>query len=152
MNIIQTFEAEQVAKLTADRPIPDFQPGETLRVAVKVVEGERSRLQNFEGVCIARSNKGMGSCFTSFELVRGAVQLMEPLLIGASVLDPSSSPRFGQTDTSGQPGLSSRPELVKRDHRGIPGTTRCRDHRPALSTPGRSRRADRRRRGRSQGI
>ena len=64
MNIIQTFEAEQVAKLTADRPIPDFQPGDTLRVAVKVVEGERSRLQNFEGVCIARSNNGLHSNFT----------------------------------------------------------------------------------------
>ncbi len=64
MNIIQTIEAEQIAKLTADRPIPDFAPGDTLRVAVKVVEGERSRVQNFEGVCIARSNTGLHSNFT----------------------------------------------------------------------------------------
>ena len=64
MNLIQTLEAEQVAELTAVRPIPEFRPGDTLRVGVKVVEGERSRVQNFEGVCIARSNKGVGSSFT----------------------------------------------------------------------------------------
>jgi large subunit ribosomal protein L19 len=46
------------------RPIPEFRPGDTLRVGVKVVEGDRSRVQNFEGVCIARSNKGVGSSFT----------------------------------------------------------------------------------------
>jgi large subunit ribosomal protein L19 len=64
MNIIQQYEAEQVARLTAARPVPEFRPGDTLRVAVRVVEGERSRLQNFEGVCIARSNKGLNSNFT----------------------------------------------------------------------------------------
>jgi large subunit ribosomal protein L19 len=64
MNLIQTLEAEQIAKLTAARPIPDFRPGDTLKVGVKVVEGERTRVQNYEGVCIARANKGMGSCFT----------------------------------------------------------------------------------------
>src|SRR5215469_6446337 len=64
MNIIQQLDAEQMSKLTADRPIPDFRPGDTLRVAVKVVEGERSRVQNFEGVCIARSNRGINSNFT----------------------------------------------------------------------------------------
>ena len=64
MNILQQFEAEQIEKLTAERKVPDFRPGDTLRVAVKVVEGERSRLQNFEGVCIARSNKGLHSNFT----------------------------------------------------------------------------------------
>ena len=56
MNIIQQYEAEQIARLTAERAVPDFRPGDTLRVAVKVVEGERARVQNFEGVCIARSN------------------------------------------------------------------------------------------------
>jgi large subunit ribosomal protein L19 len=64
MNIIETYEAEQIARLTADRPVPSFIPGDTLRVAVKVVEGERTRVQNFEGVCIARSNKGLNSNFT----------------------------------------------------------------------------------------
>jgi large subunit ribosomal protein L19 len=64
MNIIQQFEAEQVARLTAARPVPDFRPGDSLRVSVKVIEGERSRTQAFEGVCIARSNKGLHSNFT----------------------------------------------------------------------------------------
>jgi len=64
MNIIQQIEAEQIEKLTAKRAIPEFRPGDTLKVGVKVVEGERSRVQAYEGVCIARSNKGMGSSFT----------------------------------------------------------------------------------------
>jgi large subunit ribosomal protein L19 len=64
MNLLQTIEAEEVAKAIAARAIPDFRPGDTLRVGVKVVEGERSRVQNYEGVCIARSNKGIGSNFT----------------------------------------------------------------------------------------
>jgi len=64
MNLIQQLEAEQIAALTAKRPIPEFRPGDTLKVGVKVVEGERARVQNYEGVCIARSNCGMGSSFT----------------------------------------------------------------------------------------
>jgi large subunit ribosomal protein L19 len=64
MNIIQAYEAEQIARLTETRKVPVFAPGDTLRVAVKVVEGERARVQNFEGVCIARSNKGLNSNFT----------------------------------------------------------------------------------------
>ncbi len=62
MNLLQTIEAESIAAISKD--IPDFRPGDTLRVGVKVVEGDRTRVQNFEGVCIARSNKGMGSNFT----------------------------------------------------------------------------------------
>jgi large subunit ribosomal protein L19 len=64
VNIIQQLEAEQIAKLTGARAIPEFRPGDTLKVGVKVVEGERTRVQNYEGVCIARANKGMGSSFT----------------------------------------------------------------------------------------
>ena len=64
MNLIQTLEAEQIAKFAAAKKIPEFRPGDTLRVGVKVVEGERTRVQNYEGVCIARANKGMGSSFT----------------------------------------------------------------------------------------
>ena len=64
MNIIEAYEAEQIAKLTAARPVPKFQPGDTLRVMVKVVEGERTRTQAFEGLCIARSNKALNSNFT----------------------------------------------------------------------------------------
>jgi large subunit ribosomal protein L19 len=64
MNVIQTLEAEQIAKFNETKKIPEFRPGDTLRVGVKVVEGERTRVQNYEGVCIARANRGMGSSFT----------------------------------------------------------------------------------------
>lgn len=64
MNLIQTLEQEAIAEALAKKEIPDFKAGDTLRVGVRVVEGERSRIQNFEGVCIARSNRGMNSNFT----------------------------------------------------------------------------------------
>src|ERR1700736_4529482 len=64
MNIIETLEREQIARLSATRQIPDFQPGDTLQVNVKVVEGERSRVQAYEGVCIARSGAGINENFT----------------------------------------------------------------------------------------
>ncbi len=64
MNIIQTINAEQIAKLTEGKPIPAFAPGDTVRVSVKVKEGERSRIRAFEGLCIARSNRGINSSFT----------------------------------------------------------------------------------------
>lgn len=64
MNLIQTLEAEQIAKFNEAKKIPEFRPGDTVRIGVKVVEGERTRVQAFEGVCIARANKGMGSNFT----------------------------------------------------------------------------------------
>ena len=64
MNLIQQLEAEQVAALTELRAIPDFRPGDTVRVGVKVTEGERSRVQMYEGVCIARANKAVNSNFT----------------------------------------------------------------------------------------
>lgn len=80
MNIIQQLEAEQMARLTAVRPVPVFAPGDTVRVAVKVVEGDRSRTQAFEGVCIARSNKGVNSNFTVRKLSYGeGVERVFPL-------------------------------------------------------------------------
>jgi len=64
MNTIEKLEQDQVAKLTEGRSLPEFSPGDTLRVNVKVVEGTRERLQAFEGVCIARKNRGLNSSFT----------------------------------------------------------------------------------------
>ncbi|MCF8709607.1 50S ribosomal protein L19 [Rhizorhapis sp. SPR117] len=64
MNLIQTLEAEAIEEFKSKKSIPDFRAGDTLRVGVRVVEGERTRVQNYEGVCIARSNRGMGSNFT----------------------------------------------------------------------------------------
>ena len=64
MDIIQQLEKEQAEKLLARRPIPDFRPGDTVQVNVKVVEGERSRVQAYEGVCIARNGGGIQESFT----------------------------------------------------------------------------------------
>ena len=64
MNILQTIEAEEKARLVEKRAIPDFQPGDTLRVMVKIKEGERERIQAFEGVCIARAGGGINENFT----------------------------------------------------------------------------------------
>ncbi len=80
MNIIQQFEAEQIARLTALRAVPEFQPGDNLRVMVRVVEGERTRIQAYEGVCIARSNKGLNSNFTVRKISYGeGVERVFPL-------------------------------------------------------------------------
>jgi large subunit ribosomal protein L19 len=64
MNLIQQLEAEAIEQAVQGRPIPEFRPGDTVRIGVRVVEGERTRVQNFEGVCIARANRGLGSSFT----------------------------------------------------------------------------------------
>ena len=80
MNIIENLEAKQIAELTAERPIPEFGPGDTLRVNVKVVEGSRERVQAFEGVCIARSNRGINSSFTVRKISYGeGVERVFPL-------------------------------------------------------------------------
>ncbi len=64
MNLIQQLEAEAIGALTEGKELPEFRAGDTLRVGVRVVEGTRTRTQNFEGVCIARSNRGINSNFT----------------------------------------------------------------------------------------
>src|ERR671927_744690 len=78
MNIILQLEQEQIAKL--NREIPDFQPGDTLIVNVKVKEGERSRVQAYEGVCIARSGSGLHESFTVRKISYGeGVERVFPL-------------------------------------------------------------------------
>jgi large subunit ribosomal protein L19 len=80
MNILQQLEAEQIAKLSAARAVPEFGPGDTLKVNVKVVEGNRERVQAFEGVCIARSNRGVNSNFTVRKISYGeGVERVFPL-------------------------------------------------------------------------
>ena len=80
MNIIQQVEKEQLDKLTAERRIPEFRPGDTLRVNVKVVEGSRERIQAFEGVCIGRKNAGLNSAFTVRKISYGeGVERVFPL-------------------------------------------------------------------------
>ena len=80
MNVLQELEQEQIAARTKERPIPDFAPGDTVRVNVKVVEGSRERVQAFEGVCIARKNRGINSAFTVRKISYGeGVERIFPL-------------------------------------------------------------------------
>lgn len=80
MNLIQTIEQEEVARLSAGKTIPDFQPGDTVIVNVKVVEGERSRVQAYEGVCIARDGGGLQQSFTVRKISYGeGVERVFPL-------------------------------------------------------------------------
>src|SRR5205807_9914149 len=80
MNLIQELEKEQIAKLSAGRQIPEFGPGDTLIVNVKVVEGERSRVQGYEGVCIGRSGSGLNENFTVCKISYGeGVERVFPL-------------------------------------------------------------------------
>jgi large subunit ribosomal protein L19 len=80
MNVLQTLDQEQVKKLSEGRPVPEFGAGDTLRVSVKVVEGERERIQAFEGVCIARKNAGVNSNFTLRKISYGeGVERVFPL-------------------------------------------------------------------------
>ena len=80
MNTIEQLEHEQVTKLAQERAQPEFNPGDTLRVNVKVVEGSRERIQAFEGVCIARKNRGVNSSFTVRKISYGeGVERIFPL-------------------------------------------------------------------------
>ena len=80
MNLIEQLEKEQVAKLSAGKDIPDFGPGDTLTVNVKVIEGERTRVQAYEGVCIGRSGQGLNESFTVRKISYGeGVERVFPL-------------------------------------------------------------------------
>lgn len=80
VDIIQALEKEQIEKLTSDKTIPDFSPGDTVKVSVKVVEGTRERLQAYEGVVIARRNAGFNSSFTVRKISYGeGVERVFPL-------------------------------------------------------------------------
>jgi large subunit ribosomal protein L19 len=89
MNIIETLEQEEISKLTAEREVPEFGAGDTLRVHVKVVEGTRERVQVFEGVCIARKNSGLNSAFTVRKISYGE---------GVERVFPLYSPRIEQIE------------------------------------------------------
>jgi large subunit ribosomal protein L19 len=80
MNLIQQLEKEQVAKLSAGKEIPNFGPGDTVLVNYKVVEGERSRIQAYEGVCIGRAGSGLNENFTVRKISYGeGVERVFPL-------------------------------------------------------------------------
>ncbi len=78
--IIQTLEREEIARVTEGKKIPDFAPGDTLRVNVKIAEGDRERIQAFEGLCIARAGTGVNENFTVRKLSFGeGVERVFPL-------------------------------------------------------------------------
>lgn len=90
MDLIQTLEQEEMARLTAGKTIPEFRAGDTVVVSVNVVEGSRKRVQAFEGVVIARRNRGLNSSFivrkiSSGEGVERTFQLYSPMIAGIEV-------------------------------------------------------------------
>ncbi len=79
-NLLETFENQQIEKLTAKKRIPAFRPGDTLKVTVRITEGSKSRLQAFEGICIARKNNSVNSNFTVRKISHGeGVERVFPL-------------------------------------------------------------------------
>ena len=127
MNLIQQLEAEQVAALSEARAIPDFRPGDTIRVGVKVTEGERSRVQMYEGVCIARANKAVNSNFTvrkiSFgEGVERVFPLYSPAIDSIEVVRRGAVRRAKLYYLRGRRGKSAR-IAERRDTRPAKGGT-----------------------------
>ena len=126
MNLIETLEAEQIASLTEGKTIPEFRPGDTLKVGVKVVEGERSRVQMYEGVCIARANKGVNSNFTvrkiSFgEGVERVFPLYSPIIDSIEVVRRGAVRRAKLYYLRGRRGKSAR-IAERRDPRPAKGS------------------------------
>ena len=122
MNIIQTIEQEQVDKLTAGKQLPDFRPGDTVRVNVKVVEGTRERVQAYEGVCIARKNAGLNSSFTVRKLSFGE---------GVERVFPLYSPRIDSIEVVRRGAVRRAKLYYLRDRRGKAARiTERRDNKP----------------------
>ena len=118
--------SREIAKFNETKKIPEFRPGDTLKVGVKVVEGERTRVQNYEGVCIARSNKGMGSNFTvrkmSFgEGVERVFPLYSPNIDSIEVVRKGAVRRAKLYYLRGRTGKSAR-IAERRDTRPAKGT------------------------------
>src|SRR5256885_16114114 len=119
MDIIQQLEREAIEQFKSNKSIPEFRPGDTVRVGVKVVEGDRTRVQNYEGVCIARSNRGLGSSFTvrkiSFgEGVERVFPLYSPNIETIEVVRRGSVRRAKLYYLRGRTGKSAR--IAERRH------------------------------------
>jgi large subunit ribosomal protein L19 len=120
MNLLKEIENEQMARLSAGKEIPDFQPGDTLIVNVKIIEGEKSRVQAYEGVCIGRAGAGLNENFTVRKISYGeGVERVFPLY--APMIDSIKVVRRGKVRRAklyylrGRRGKSAR--IVERqDH------------------------------------
>ena len=113
MNIVEQIGQEQVDKLTAERPVPEFSAGDTVRVNVKVVEGTRERVQAYEGVCIARKNDGINSSFTVRKISYGegverVFPIFSPLVASIKVLRRGRVRRAKLYYLRGRRGKSAR--------------------------------------------
>lgn len=122
MNTIERLNAEAVAKLEAEREVPEFGPGDTLRVHVKVVEGSRERVQVFEGVCIARKNRSLNSSFTVRKISYGegverVFPLHSPRIARIEVMKRGAVRRAKLYYLRGRRGKAAR-IAEKRDDRG----------------------------------
>jgi len=120
MNLLKEIENEQVAKLTAGKEIPDFQPGDTVLVNVKVVEGERSRVQAYEGVCIGRAGAGINENFTVRKISYGegverVFPLYSPMIDSIKVVRKGKVRRAKLYYLRGRRGKSAR-ILERQDH------------------------------------
>jgi large subunit ribosomal protein L19 len=120
MNLLKEIENEQVAKLTAGKEIPNFQPGDTVIVNVKIVEGERARVQAYEGVCIGRAGSGINENFTVRKISYGeGVERVFPLY--SPMIDSITVVRRGQVRRAklyylrGRRGKSAR-IFERQDH------------------------------------
>jgi large subunit ribosomal protein L19 len=122
MNLLKEIENEQVAKLTAGKVIPDFQPGDTLLVNVKVVEGERSRVQAYEGVCIGRAGAGLNENFTVRKISYGegverVFPLYSPMIDSIKVVRRGKVRRAKLYYLRGRRGKSAR--ITERQDHGV---------------------------------
>src|ERR1700682_5445148 len=121
MNLLQKLEKEQVAKLSAGKEIPDFGPGDTVLVKYKVVEGERSRIQAYEGVCIGRAGAGLKENFPGRKISYGegverVFPLYSPMIDSIKVVRRGKVRRAKLYYLRGRRGKSAR-ITEKRDHR-----------------------------------
>jgi len=122
VNTIERLNAEAVARLEAEREVPEFGPGDTLRVHVKVVEGSRERVQVFEGVCIARKNRSLNSSFTVRKISYGegverVFPLHSPRIARIEVMKRGAVRRAKLYYLRGRRGKAAR-IAEKRDDRG----------------------------------
>lgn len=113
MDIIRQLEAEQAAKIEAQRTFPEFQPGDTVRVQVRVTEGQRTRIQAYEGVCIARSGSGLNENFTVRKLSYGegverVFPVYSPLVEGVELVRRGKVRRAKLYYLRGRTGKSAR--------------------------------------------
>ncbi len=141
MNLIETLEREAIDALTADKQIPEFRPGDTLRVGVKVIEGDRTRVQAFEGVCIARANKGVGSSFTvrkiSFgEGVERVFPLYSPIIDAIEVVRRGDVRRAKLYYLRGRTGKAARIAERRDVRRDVPGGKGAETRRPRRERSG----------------